>query len=184
MKQVSYVQLSNPATRPLIYTARLDGPVDFSLDAQEVKLGPKASQKLPIMCTPPTTKPQVGILSQPHDRLSTYQAQGLARGLLEQRPLQHPTHCKCWSQAGYLILTSDKGSHLPASTLVFALQSVLDTRTPLAIFHCTGALYELADFDVSVTNPFNLDCDFSLTILNASPDQLDADMTMPRGHAE
>ncbi|KAK9836045.1 hypothetical protein WJX84_006212 [Apatococcus fuscideae] len=142
--QVSCVQLNNSGTRPLIYTARLDGPVDFSLDVHEVRLGPKASQRLPIMCTPPTTKPQ----------------------------------------AGHLILTSDKGSHLPTSTLVFALQSVLDTRTPLAIFHCAGPLYELAEFDVSVTNPFDLDCDFSLTIVNASSDQLDADLTMPRSHAE
>ena len=87
-------------------------------------------------------------------------------------------------QAGYLILSSDKGGTSLASTVVFALQSIVDIKTPLAIFNYASPLYELAEFDVSVTNPFDCDCEFTLSIINATPDQLDADLALPRLHTE
>ena len=71
-----------------------------------------------------------------------------------------------------------------ASTIVFALQSAVDTKMPLNTFVYASPLYELTEFDVSVANPFDCDCDFSLTVLNATPDQLDADLNLQRAHSE
>lgn len=101
--QVCHVQLSNPGPRQLTYTARLDGPIDFSLDVQEVKLGAKASQRLPIMCTPSTTKPQVSTLPDLGGRPSHRQASCLGRadGPRTNCPLQHATDLDWLMAAGW-----------------------------------------------------------------------------------
>ena len=46
----------------------------------------------------------------------------------------------------------DGGAH--AATLVFQLESQVDTRAPLKRVRTEGPLYEMQQFEINVSNPF------------------------------
>lgn len=46
----------------------------------------------------------------------------------------------------------DGGAH--AATLVFLLESKVDTRSPLKRIRAEGPLYEMQQFEINVANPF------------------------------
>ena len=46
----------------------------------------------------------------------------------------------------------DGGAH--AATLVFQLESKVDTRSPLKRIRTEGPLYEMQQFEINVSNPF------------------------------
>jgi len=46
----------------------------------------------------------------------------------------------------------DGGAH--AATLVFHLESLVDTRAPLKRIRAEGPLYDMQQFEINVVNPF------------------------------
>ena len=91
------------------------------------------------------------------------------------------------AQQSRLVLTSKRDGTVYAATLVFALHSAVDTRSPLKRVKVEKALYELKQFEFSVTNPFPADCDFSISLLHETSDpnedggdKRDADRSTPK----
>lgn len=65
--QVRDVQLINPTRRPLSYTARLEGPADFSLETSVVKIDPgrttQVSQRRSIVSDKQQLLPPLSVLT-------------------------------------------------------------------------------------------------------------------------
>lgn len=57
--QVKYIEVSNPASKPIAYTARLEGHSDFALEAPTIRIEPKGSTRIAVLCKSSTTNPQV-----------------------------------------------------------------------------------------------------------------------------
>ena len=57
--QVKYIEVSNPASKPIAYTARLEGHSDFALEAPTIRIEPKGSTRIAVQCKSSTTNPQV-----------------------------------------------------------------------------------------------------------------------------
>lgn len=57
--QCKELELSNPSKKAIIYSARLEGHRDFSIESSSLRIEPKASTKLAIRCTPTNTLSQV-----------------------------------------------------------------------------------------------------------------------------
>lgn len=58
------------------------------------------------------------------------------------------------SQAARLVLMSKREGGVHAATLVFALQCKVNTRAPLKRVRTEGPLYDMQQFEFTVTNPF------------------------------
>lgn len=70
-------------------------------------------------------------------------------------------------QEARLVLASKRdGGGAHAATLVFLLHSQVNTRAPLKRLRTEGPQYEMQAFEFGVTNPFNVDCDFIITLLH------------------
>ena len=57
--QVKYIEVSNPASKPIAYTARLEGHSDFALEAPTIRIEAKGSTRIAVQCKSSTTNPQV-----------------------------------------------------------------------------------------------------------------------------
>ena len=53
-----------------------------------------------------------------------------------------------------LVLMSRRDGGAHAATLVFQLESKVDTRAPLKRVRTEGPLYEMQQFEINVSNPF------------------------------
>ncbi|KAF6261116.1 hypothetical protein COO60DRAFT_1637017 [Scenedesmus sp. NREL 46B-D3] len=125
------VQLANPTRRLLSYTARLEGPGQFCLEASVVKVEPGRTTQVPVRFSPTTSL---------------------------------PVACR-------LVLMSRRdGCSASAATLVFLLRGQVDCRAPLRHVAVAAPLYQLALSELSVTNPFPADCDFSISIVQLPPE--------------
>jgi hypothetical protein len=114
-----------PARPQVTFQARLEGHKDFSLDAALVKLEPRACTRLQVACAPSTALPREARLI-----VAPYRDPGAGGG------------------GG-----GGSGSS-PAGTLVFLLQSSVDTLRPLKQLAMSSPLYELAVVELPVANPF------------------------------
>lgn len=63
-----------------------------------------------------------------------------------------------------LVLVSRKDAAVRAATLVFLLQSRVDTRVPLRSLSTSTPLYEMQTVEVVVANPFPADCEFAVSL--------------------
>ena len=62
----------------------------------------------------------------------------------------------CLLQTSKLILTSKRDGSALAATMVFALRAEVDARGPLKRFKADAQLYEFKEFEVKLTNPFQV----------------------------
>ena len=62
----------------------------------------------------------------------------------------------CVLQTSKLILTSKRDGSALAATMVFALRAEVDARGPLKRFKADAQLYEFKEFEVKLTNPFQV----------------------------
>ncbi|PNW70067.1 hypothetical protein CHLRE_17g704300v5 [Chlamydomonas reinhardtii] len=76
------------------------------------------------------------------------------------------------SQAARLVLMSKREGGVHAATLVFALQCKVNTRAPLKRVRTEGPLYDMQQFEFTVTNPFPADGDFTIQILHEPAEPL------------
>lgn len=57
VKTTKQIELTNPTKKNIVYEVRLEGEADFKVDANKVRLGPKATAHLPVALTPRTSTP-------------------------------------------------------------------------------------------------------------------------------
>lgn len=76
------------------------------------------------------------------------------------------------TQEARLVLMSRKDAGAHAATLVFLLQTKVNTRAPLKRVRTEGPLYEMQQFEFMVTNPFPADGDFQISILQEPAEPL------------
>ena len=62
----------------------------------------------------------------------------------------------CLLQTSKLVLTSKRDGSALAATMVFALRAEVDARGPLKRFKADAQLYEFKEFEVKLTNPFQV----------------------------
>ena len=62
----------------------------------------------------------------------------------------------CLLQTSKLILTSKRDGSALAATMVFALRAEVDARGPLKRFKADAQLYEFKEFEVKLSNPFQV----------------------------
>ncbi len=72
-----------------------------------------------------------------------------------------------------LVLQSRRDGGAHAATLVFQLQSKVDTRSPIKRIRTEGPLYELQQFDITVANPFPSDVDLQVSLLHEPAEPAD-----------
>ncbi len=78
--------------------------------------------------------------------------------------------CKCTpttslpQEARLVLMSKRDGGGAYAATLVFLLRSAVNTRAPLKRVRTEGPLYEMQQFEFTVSNPFKTDCDFAITL--------------------
>ncbi|KAF5834411.1 flagellar associated protein [Dunaliella salina] len=79
-------------------------------------------------------------------------------------------------EARLVLMSKQDGGGAHAATLVFLLRSQVNVRAPLKCVKTEGPLYEMQQFEFTVTNPFAADCDFSIQLLHepADPDAVKA----------
>ncbi|GFR48568.1 hypothetical protein Agub_g10470, partial [Astrephomene gubernaculifera] len=76
------------------------------------------------------------------------------------------------SQTSRLVLMSKREGGVHAATLVFLLQCRVNTRAPLKRVRTEGPLYDMQQFEFTVSNPFPADGDFTITILHEPAEPL------------
>ncbi|KAG2493472.1 hypothetical protein HYH03_008289 [Edaphochlamys debaryana] len=76
------------------------------------------------------------------------------------------------SQTSRLVLMSKREGGVHAATLVFQLACKVNTRAPLKRVRTEGPLYEMQQFEFTVTNPFPADGDFTIQILHEPAEPL------------
>ncbi|DBA78771.1 TPA: putative protein fap47 [Trebouxia sp. C0004] len=136
-KQTRSIELSAQGSKAMVYSARLIGHPDFSLEATTVRVEPGSSASFAVQCKASTTNPQTA----------------------------------------KLVLVSKRGVNgaPPAAPLAFALRGEVDARGPLKRIKTSAQLYEFQEVEVKLTNPFQVDCDFSIRVVHASAADLDLD---------
>jgi len=79
-------------------------------------------------------------------------------------------------EARLVLMSKQDGGGAHAATLVFLLRSQVNVRAPLKCVKTEGPLYEMQQFEFTVTNPFAADCDFSIQLLHepAEPEAVKA----------
>eukprot|EP00892_Ulva_mutabilis_P006466 jgi/Ulvmu1/4191/UM019_0170.1 len=123
-EEVQYLELSNPASKPLAYSLRIEGHHDFSVAASHLHIEPRSKAVLAIKCTP-----------------------------------------SCGSnRSAQLIMISHKDGAGNSKTLVFRLDSKVQTDIPLKVIKTEKPQYELKQFQISVSNPFPADCEFAISL--------------------
>lgn len=65
-----------------------------------------------------------------------------------------------------------EGSFRPAAPLVFGLRSEVNMQGPLQHLCLMSPLYSLSETQCKVINPFQADCDFSISLLHCSSEAL------------
>lgn len=88
------------------------------------------------------------------------EAKGTARLRIKCQPTTTVPVC------ARLILMSRRDGGANAATLVFLLESQVNTRAPLKRINVDGPLYELQQFEFAVANPFPADGEFVITLLH------------------
>lgn len=71
--------------------------------------------------------------------------------------------------AALLILQSKRAGATQAPTMVFQLAADVTSAKPVSSFSSTARLYESMSIEVTVKNPFNAECDFSVHVEQPSP---------------
>ncbi|KAL0021413.1 hypothetical protein WJX79_003538 [Trebouxia sp. C0005] len=134
-KQVRSIELSAQGSKAVVYSARLIGHPDFSLEATTIRVEPGSSASFAVQCKASTTNPQTA----------------------------------------KLVLVSKRGVNgaPPSAPLAFALRGEVDARGPLKRIKTSAQLYEFQEVEVKLTNPFQVDCDFSIRVVHASAADLD-----------
>lgn len=78
-----------------------------------------------------------------------------------------------------LVFNSRRDGNVHAATLVFGLQSSVQSRCPVRTMRVSSKLYDFQSFELNVTNPFPHDGEFTVTLLQTtepSPQQVAAAM--------